>query len=307
MSSGLRIADAHHHFWDLERNPYPWLASEPLAAFRYGDYSALPRRYRPEHYLRDIANQRVVASVHMEAEWDRADEVGETRWVSEQKARYGFPTVIVGHARLEREDVEEVLAGHTRYPDVRGIRQKPRAAESPDRVEPGTPGSMGDPQWRAGFALLEKYGLSLDLQTPWWHLPEAADLARAFPRTQIIVNHTGLPADRTEAGLRAWRRALEAVAAAPNVAIKISGLGQRDHSWPYQSNRRVVRETISVFGIDRCMFASNFPVDGLCATYNRIFDAFKEFVAPLPGGDQEKLFHDNAVRIYRMDTATRSP
>ena len=85
---------------------------------------------------------------------------------------------------------------------------------------------MDDPRWRAGYALLERFGFSYDLQTPWWHLDAAAALAADFPRTQIVINHTALPSDRTPEGLNGWRRALELVAAQPNVAIKISGIGR---------------------------------------------------------------------------------
>ena len=294
------IVDAHHHFWDLTQRRHPWLTDARLPAFRYGDYAALRRSYLPEDYGRDIARQNVVASVHVEAEWDLDDEVGETRWLAEVRARHGRPTVAVAHARLEHDDVEDVLAGHAAFDFMRGIRHKPAAAPTPDAVVKGAPGSTGDPRWRRGFALLERYGFSFDLQTPWWHLPEVADLAHEFPRTTIIVNHTGLPTDRTPDGLEAWRDALETVAAAPNVVLKISGLGQADHSWPYASNRRVVRDAITIFGVERCMFASNYPVDALCADYDTIVDGFHRSVHDFAPEDQARLFHDNARRIYRI-------
>lgn len=296
------IVDAHHHFWDLTQRRHPWLTDAPLPAFRYGDYAALRRNYLPEDYSRDAAGQEVVASVHIEAEWDQDDEIGETRWLAEVRARHGRPTVAVAHARLERDDVEEVLAGHAAFDFVRGIRQKPAAAARPDAMVKGASGSMGDPRWKRGFALLERFGLSFDLQTPWWHLPEAADLAREFPHTTIIVNHTGLPADRSTDGLEAWRDALETVAGAPNVAIKISGLGQAEGGWSYASNRRVIRDAITIFGVERCMFASNFPVDSLCADYDAIVDGFRRSVHDFPPEDQARLFHDNARRIYRIAT-----
>ena len=159
---------------------------------------------------------------------------------------------------------------------------------------------MDDPAWRKGYALLERFGFSYDLQTPWWHLDAAAVLAADFPRTQIIVNHTGLPADRSAEGLTAWRRALETIAAQPNVAIKISGLGRAGLPWTVAANAPVIRDTIAIFGIERCMFASNFPVDSLAGTFDEIYGGFFASVAHLPEADQNQLFHDNAVRLYRL-------
>jgi predicted TIM-barrel fold metal-dependent hydrolase len=296
----LPIVDAHQHFWDLERNYLPWLCDEPMIGFRYGDYSALRRSYLPRDYFRDASGHDVVRTVYVETEWDPRDPVGETRWLQEIIAESGFPHAIVAGARLDDPEVETVLAAHAALARVRGIRHKPRAAAAPAEVQVGAPGSMGDPAWRRGYALLERYGLSFDLQTPSWHLPEAARLARDFPNTQIILNHTGLPADRGPDGLAGWRKAMAALATAPNVALKISGLGQPDKPWTVEANGPVVRAAISVFGVDRCMFASNFPVDSLCADFDTIFTGFKTIVADLSRREQLQLFHDNAVRIYRL-------
>jgi predicted TIM-barrel fold metal-dependent hydrolase len=298
----LPIADAHQHFWDPARTPHPWLSTTPLADFRYGDYAALRRPSLPPDFRADARGHRVVATVHVEAEWDTTDEVGETRWLAALRAEHGLPTVAVGHARFDDPGVGEVVAAHARFDFVRGIRQKPAAARVPAEAKRGAPGSMDDPRWRRGYALLERYGLSYDLQTPWWHLDSAADLAHAFPRTPIVINHTGLPADRSQAGLKAWRSALETAAAEPNVALKISGLGRRDRAWPRDGNRQIVRDALAIFGVARCMFASNYPVDSLCVGYRALFDDFKRFVADRPPAEQQALFHDNAVRIYRIES-----
>ena len=296
----LPIVDAHQHFWDLERNYLPWLCDEPMIPFRYGDYSALRRRYLPQDYFRDAAGHAVVKTVYVEIEWDPRDPLGETTWLQEIIAQSGFPHAIVAGARLDDPEVETVLAGHAALPRVRGIRHKPRAAAAPAEVQLGAPGSMGDPAWQRGYALLERYGLSFDLQTPWWQLAEAAALARDFPRTQIILNHTGLPADRSADGLAGWRQALATLAAEPNAAVKISGLGQPGEPWTIEANGPIVRDAIRIFSVDRCIFASNFPVDSLCADFDTIFTGFKAMVADLDRAEQLKLFHDNAVRIYRL-------
>lgn len=297
----LPIIDAHQHFWDLGRNYLPWLCDEPMIPFRYGDYSAIRRTYLPEDYRRDTQDYRVVGSVFIETEWDPATPVQETRWVHELAEREGLPSVMVAQARLDQPDVEDVLAAHCAYPRVRGIRHKPRAAPSPNEVETGVPGSMGDPTWRRGFAQLAAHGLSFDLQSPWWHFHEAADLAASHPDIQIIINHTGLPADRSEAGLQGWRKAMSAVAGQSNVAVKISGIGVPDSPWTVGLNRRVVLETIECFGVERCMFASNFPVDSLVASFATLFDGFLTITESFSEAERLKLFHDNARHFYRID------
>jgi predicted TIM-barrel fold metal-dependent hydrolase len=292
--------DAHQHFWDLSLAKHPWLRDHPPPPFRYGDTRPLRRNYLPADYRADARRHRVVGTVYIEAEWDPSDPVGETRWVQALAAREQLPSAVVAHAWLDRGDVEDVLARQAACPLVRGIRHKPAAAPSPAEVVPEAPGSMGDPRWRAGFARLARHALSFDLQTPWWHLREAAALARAFPDTLIILNHTGLPADRSPEGLRGWREAMAAFAVEPNVAVKISGLGVPGRPWTAESNREVILRTIELFGVDRAMFASNFPVDGLVASFDTIYAGFKTVVSDFPATDRRNLFHDNAVRIYRL-------
>ncbi len=292
--------DAHQHFWDLDHNPYPWLQDSEPIAFRYGDYSALKRNYLPADLARDSEGFAPIKTVHIEAEWDRASPVEETKWLTTQAAETGWPTACVAHAALDRADIEPMLAAQANYALVRGIRHKPVTSATRSDARRGVPGSMDDERWRIGFSLLGRHEFSFDLQVPWWNLDQAAELARDFPATQIIVNHTGLPADRSSEGLAAWRHALEAVVLRPNVAIKISGLGQRDRPWTQEANVPIIRDTIAIFGADRCMFASNFPVDSLVASYETILEGFLAAIADRTLAEQKMLLHDNARRIYRL-------
>jgi len=295
------LVDAHQHFWDLERNYHPWLCDRAPIPFRYGDYSALRNSYLPADYLRDAGSNRPAMTVHVEAEWNPRDPVGETLWLEEVTGAHGLPTACVAQAWLDRDDVNDVLAAQAARALVRGVRHKPRLAASPVGVERGARGSMDDARWRRGFALLERHGLSFDLQTPWWHLGAAAELARDFPRTPIIINHTGLPTDRSEDGLASWRRAMHEIAQAANVFLKISGLGQAGRPWTLAENGPIVRDAVAIFGAERCMFASNYPVDKLCAPFGTIFAGFRAAVSDLPVSDQRKLFAENAIRIYRLN------
>lgn len=297
MAAELLIADAHQHFWDPRVNCHPWLCDEPPIPFRYGDYRPLRRPYLPADYFRDAGKHRVVKTVYVETEWDPRDPVGEMRYVERLRRESGFPTVAVAHARLDLDEAPAVLEQQAAFPFVRGIRHKPRANRAPGE---GAPGGMADARWREGFAALVRSGLRFDLQTPWWHLGEAARLAADFPDARIVLNHTGLPADRSPAGIAGWRAAMAELARCPNVAVKISGLGQPGQAWTAAANRAIVLTTIELFGAGRCMFASNFPVDGLCASFDAIYSGFLEIVAGFPDSERRALFHDNAVRIYSM-------
>jgi predicted TIM-barrel fold metal-dependent hydrolase len=294
----IKIVDAHHHFWDPTINYYPWLCDEPMIPFRYGDYSKIRKPFMPKDYFRAAEGHQIVKTVTMEGEWDPSDPVGESLWMQSVAETYGFPHAHVAQAWMDADNIADILEAQSKIPLVKSVRHKPRAAASPEHVVIGTPGSMSDPNWRKGYSMLEKFGFHFDLQTPWWHLHEAAELAGEFPNTLIILNHTGLPSDRSESGLSGWRKAMNTFAELPNVAVKISGLGLCRKAWRIEDNESIIRDTINIFGIDRCMFASNFPVDGVVADYNTIITGYKKALADLTPSDRNKFFHDNAVRIY---------
>jgi len=131
-------------------------------------------------------------------------------------------------------------------------------------------------------------------------LDEAARLVASHPDTQIVLNHTLMPFDRSEDGLALWRKGLETLASLPNVAIKISGLAMAPGGWNEPVNRRLVMESIEVFGTDRCLFASNFPVDGLITDYDTIWNLFRDVISPLSENEQRALLSANAERVYRI-------
>ena len=241
----------------------------------------LRRRYLVDDYRADSAGWPVSKGVYVEAEWDPGDPLGEMLFIKTLREKTGFPTVAIAQAWLDRGDCAAVLEAQARHAFVRGIRHKPK------------PGQMDDARWRSGYARLAPLGLHFELQAPWRQLAEAARLARDFPATVIVLNHTGLPADQE---LADWRKAMALLAACPNAAVKISGLGN------VQRKREVVLATIEIFGTARAMFASNFPVDSLRASFGAIYSGFDEITRDFSGAERCSLFHDNAVRIYRMDS-----
>jgi predicted TIM-barrel fold metal-dependent hydrolase len=293
------IVDAHQHFWEPQVNPHPWLAPGVRIPFRYGDYEAIKRRYLPDDYRRDAGPHEIVQTVYVETEWDPTDPVGETRYAQGIAARFGLPNAIVAQAWLDREDAAEVLAAQAAHPLVRSVRHKPGGPAHLEEVG-ATRTLMSDARWRQGFARLQALDLHFDLQTPWWNLAEAVALAHDFPGTTIVLNHAGLPADRDPAALGAWRDAMAHFAACPNVVVKVSGLGVPGQAWTAEANGAIVRTVIDLFGADRAMFGSNFPVDSLCADLDTILTGFKAILAPLPEREQAAFFGGTARRVYRL-------
>jgi len=297
----LPVVDAHHHLWDLSSGSYPWLQQDYDAGrFFLGDYRPLCRDFLPEDYRKASAGCNVVATVHVEAERDRSEQEAETAWLHELHAQHGFPNAVVAHAWLDRPETEERLLGQLRYPLVRGIRSKPVTSASPAESVRGRPGTMQDEAWLRGLSLLPGLGLSWDLRVPYWHLAEAADVAAQFPKLAIVLNHHGFAWDRSEEGLKRWRDAMAVLARQPNVHVKLSEFGLRDRPWSWDDNAYIVRETLAIFGWQRCMFASNFPVASLRVGFPALVQGVLRMLASLEAAQQRAVMCDNALAFYRI-------
>lgn len=295
------IIDAHHHLWDLHAVRYPWLEQPAAGDGIAGDVSPLQRDYLVEDFLNDCADSDVVKSVHVQAESDPTDPVAETRWLQSVADRHGFPHGIVAFVNLASDDAQAIIEAHCQFPNVRGVRQLLNWHANPALSQTDRPDYMTDSRWRSGFALLARYGLSFDMQIFPAQAQQATALADDFPDTAIIVNHTAMPVDRDKLGLASWRSLLCELARRPNVAIKVSGLGMFDHEWTRDSVRPFILETIEIFGPDRCMFGSNFPVDRLYGSYGDLVTSFRDAIAGFTPAERRHMLHDNAARLYRLD------
>lgn len=292
------VIDTHHHLWSLVGDRYPWLRADVLVPHRYGDYSSIKHDYGPDDLIRDAADQHLVATVTMEAEWDPSDPVGETEYLSGVAAATGVPGAMAAQARLDADDVAGVLAAQASHPSVRSIRHKPGGPARLEQVGSGRT-LMSDPRWRAGYAMLADHGLHFELQTPWWNLHEAGQLAVDHPETLIVVNHAGVLLDHRPPTIAGWRAAVRELADLSNVVVKASGLCTAEDGWDPVVNRDVVRTLVEAYGADRVMFGSNFPVDGMFTTYAAMLADLRLFLDDLPAADQRAVFHDTADRVYR--------
>ncbi len=302
----LPAVDAHHHLWDLAANVYPWLtpgAGPPP----FPGFERLCRDYLLADFRADSAHQAIVKSVHVQAEHDEADPVRETAWlqaVADAPGSGGFPHAIVAFANLSEHGVERVLEGHAAHRNVRGIRQMmnftPQAGAAGGGPLEKRKNLFEDPVFRAQLPLLRRYGLSFDLQIFPAQAEDAAKLVAAHPDLQFVLNHTLMPMDRSAPGLALWRAGLERLAALPNVALKISGLGMSATGWNTEQSRGLVREALERFGPGRCLFGSNFPVDRLMIDYDTPWQVFREAIAEFSEDEQRALLAGNAERVYRI-------
>ena len=297
----MRIIDPHHHLWSVRSGNYPWLLDR-MREVLWGKPADIAAEYLVDDLLDDAKNQDLVKSVHVECGFDSTRPVQETAWLqslADAPGSKGFPHGIVAHADLSDPKIEETLAGHCEHANIRGIRQMlnrhQRAHWNMSERE-----YLQDPTWRRNFRLLGKYNLSFDLQLYYHQMDDAITLAEENPDTLFILNHTGMPADRDEEDLRGWRRAMQRLAACSNAVTKISGLGMCDQNWTVASIRPFVLDAIEDFGTDRCMFASNFPVDRKFSSYDTIWDAFGVITADFSEDGRRQLFHDNAAKYYRL-------
>lgn len=284
------MVDAHIHLWNLETQDHEWLSddwSEEQAAY-LGDYSPIRRNFLVSDLLADYEGHDVAKAVHIQADWG-GNQVDETRWLQSLADEVGFPHAIVARTDLRRPDAQAELEEHLLSPNVRGIRMLAYHE-----------GVFQDAAFRRGFAHLSRLGLTFDLGTVPQHTPQAFELVRAFPDTQFILGHAGLPLQRTPEYLAGWLDGIRLLASAPNVSVKVSGLGMGDHAWTVDSIRPLVLTTIETFGPGRAMFASNWPIDRLYSSFGAVAAAYEQITSDMTSDEIQGLWRGNAERVYRI-------
>ena len=300
MFDDIEIIDAHHHFWDLNQNYYPFLSDKIDENFFLGNYEFIRKNYLPIDYLNDSKEHNVIGTIHCEAEWDRNDQVGETRWLENLSKKNKFPNAIVAHAWFHKKNSEEVIAKQASFDMVKGIRSKPITKLTLNSDDLTGQGSMQDINWRNGLKLLEKYNLNYDLRIPNWHLEEAIEIVRLIPNTKVIINHAGFPWDRTEQGMEYWRKGIKLMSLEPNTFIKLSEFGVKDKDWNYSQNEQIIKQLIDLFSPQRCMFASNFPVSKIKISFKDLYNNYKKIVKSFSSDEKKWLFAKTASEVYNL-------
>ena len=317
----IPICDSHHHFWDFRQERVPY------------------QRYLLHELAADInSGHNVRSTVFLEARSmyrpDGPEElrpVGEVEFVQGLAAAsasglYGpgrAAATIIGHANLNLvAGVDRVLdalqaASPNRF---RGIRHSVGWDPHPEVENRGTEHQLASDNFRAGARVLAGRGLVLENTLFFPQLPELAEFARAVLDLTIISNHigglmrVGPYANRDDEVLASWRSGIATVAQCPNVIIKLGGVGQPRYGFDWHTREAPIGSEelaeslsplmtycIDQFGPDRCMFESNFPPDKVSYSYNVMYNAFKRLSKGYSPAERAAMFHDTAVRVYRID------
>jgi predicted TIM-barrel fold metal-dependent hydrolase len=220
-------------------------------------------------------------------------------WLQGVANEHGYPNAIVAKIEMHRDDAESFMERHRAYPNVRGIRQMINWHSDMSKVY-APENYLEHDVWKRNFALLAKYGLSFDLQIYAGQMKQAHAQLADNPDVPVVIDHSGMPIDRSLAQLKEWRDGLKLLAELDHVTIKMSGLGMVDHNWTTESIRPYILTMIDTFGPDRAMFGSNFPVDSLYSSYETLFDAYDTVTRDFSDAEREQMFAGTAERFYRI-------
>ena len=279
----IDIVDTHQHLWDLDLFPYAWLRQLPH----------LNRSFRVNDYLDAASGLAVKKSVHLEADVDEPFMLDETKHLLQLAERSDNPLEgVVACARPESKEFRSYVENILGHPKLKGIR----------RVLHTQPDDLGQSETFAeNISSLAGYGLSFDLCVLARQLPVAVRLVSRCPDVTFILDHCGVPQVKKKI-LDPWRAYIREIAQFPNVSCKISGLVAYAHpkNWTPEDLRPYIEHTIECFGWDRVMFGSDWPVCTLSATYKQWVEALSSITNSAGKANQKKLFHDNALRVYRL-------
>jgi predicted TIM-barrel fold metal-dependent hydrolase len=293
----IPIVDAHHHIW--RQADLAWLTG-PMQPRIFGPYEAIRRDYPIEEFRSDLSDSGVVKSVYVQTNWPKDRYEDEAIWAQRTAEATGWPHAIVAYADFSVEDVRPQLDRLARHKLVRGVRMQLHWHENPLYRFAEWPDLPLDPKIQRNVARLADYNWSFDLQVFASQMPDAASLAEACPAVTLVLQHAGMLEDLSQAGRSEWRAGMVRLGACPNVVCKLSGLGTFLHRNDPAHIAEVVRETVSIFGADRCLFGSNFPIEKLWTSYGDLVGAHRKALEGLSPRQQRAVLHDTAMRVYQI-------
>ncbi len=288
------MIDAHFHIW--RQADLPWLMG-PMQPRIFGPYEPIRRDYPISEYLADAGSAGMTGAVYVQANWPVDRFVEEAAFVAEASDSSGFPIAIVAYADMLTEDVRPQLDALARNGRVRGVRMQLHWHENPLYRFASAPDLALNTALQRNVARLVDYGWSFDLQVFAGQMAGAAELAEACPGVTFVLQHAGMLEELSSEGIAAWRAGMAVLADKPNVVSKLSGLGTFLRRNDPAHVAMVAGETLALFGAERCLFGSNFPIEKLWTSYSDLFEAHR---AAVPAQHRADVFSATAKRVYRL-------
>jgi predicted TIM-barrel fold metal-dependent hydrolase len=290
----LNYVDAHHHIWRTQ--DLPWL-SGPMIPRIFGPYESLRGPdYLASDYAADVRPHGFTQSVYVQANWPLERSLDEVKWVHEQHEETGFPSAIVGSADLYSPDAASVLdAQAAASPLMRGCRLQLHWHEHEAFRFAKAADAMLDRTFNENLKRIADRGWVFELQVFPNQLEYAEQLLAAHPDLTFVLIHAGMPIDGEP-----WREALQALAAYPNLSVKLSGQGTFIHRVDADWIRTVTTAVVDSFGSERAMFGSNFPVESIWTDFTTLFEAWSGVLAEFPVEVREDILGRTARRVYRL-------
>ncbi len=268
----------------------------------FGDPTPIQHNYLASDFLDDIGDLPVTKSVHIQVGADLSDSITETRWLQLEAERTpdGTPNAIVAFCDLSASNTDEILDAHLESRNLRGVRQI--VGRSPDENSINTSDRVLDnPIWIENLARLPSRRLSFDLQLIPEQLPAATKVLSDIPDLRVALCHCESPHDQSEDGLVFWRRELARLAELPNVFCKLSGYCMFEQNWNAERVRATALAAIDIFGVNRCMFGSNFPVEKLYVSYQELYASYLDIIDSFSGSEKHALMATNARQFFRLE------
>ncbi len=259
-----------------------------------------PAHRRHASSVRISRSAGTIRSMNFQTNWPAGKSYEEARWVQSVADATGWPHANVAHADLADPDAGSLIERLAKLPVTRGIRQQLHWHENLQYRFAPRPDVMNDADWRRGLAMLADHGLLFELQIFTDQMANGARLARSFPDTIFVLEHAGMLEDMSPRGWHFWREGMAALAECPNVNVKLSGLGTFVHACREEVMGPIVREAVAMFGADRCLYGSNFPIEKLWTDYDTLYRTFRNTIAHLNEREQVAILHDTAARLYRV-------
>ncbi|TCR66379.1 amidohydrolase family protein [Bosea sp. BK604] len=288
------IVDAHFHIW--RQADLPWLLG-PMQPRIFGPYEPIRRDYPVEEYLADCRPNGITEAVYVQANWAPVRYLDEVAYVSQASEETGFPIAIVAYADMLAGDVRPQLDELALNGRVRGVRMQLHWHENTLYRFAGGPDLARDPVLTANVGRLAEYGFSFDLQVFAGQMAGAAELAAACPDVTFVLQHAGMLEDLSPEGIAAWRDGMAVLAEQPNITSKLSGLGTFLRRNDAEHIAFIAAQTLTLFGAERCLFGSNFPIEKLWTSYAELIGAHR---AAVPEGVHAAVFNETARRVYRL-------